>query len=151
MKTGILRILDANLNRSREGLRVCEDIARFILNSSHLASQFRSVRHSIVEVSKALPIDPTQLLKARDSDQDVGKAFGLIVKRENWQDVFRANIQRAEEAIRVLEELSIIISRKSASSFQKIRFRLYSLEKRVIEPRVIYHPRQRSSGKKIRR
>ncbi len=151
MKAVILRILDANLNRSREGLRVCEDITRFILNSSHLTSQFRSIRHSIVEASKALPIEPAQLLKARDSDRDVGKTFGLIAEKKDWQDVFRANIQRAKEAIRVLEEFSTIINRKSASSFQKIRFRLYSLEKKVIETRVIYHRRQRSCRQKEHR
>ena len=27
----ILRVLDANINRAREGLRVCEDLVRFCL------------------------------------------------------------------------------------------------------------------------
>lgn len=143
-----MRILDANLNRSREGLRVCEDIARFILNSSSLSAQFRSIRHSVVETSKGLPIDPAQLLKARESDRDVGKTLDLKLEKKNWQDIFRSNIQRAEEAIRVLEETSTIIDRESALSFQEIRFRIYSLEKKVIEPRVIYHRRQKSGRRK---
>lgn len=133
MKADIYRILDANLNRSREGLRVCEDICRFILNSSSLSSQFKSIRHSIVVASKNLPADSSQLLKARNSDRDVAKFFfpKNAKKKRGWQDIFRANIQRAQEAIRVLEEFSNLIDRQSVTKFQRIRFRLYNLEKRV--------------------
>src|SRR5690606_23398103 len=42
-----LRILDAAANRGREGLRVVEDAARFLLNDAHLCGLLKSVRHEL--------------------------------------------------------------------------------------------------------
>ncbi|MFC1594778.1 hypothetical protein ACFL38_05570 [Candidatus Omnitrophota bacterium] len=47
----MLRILDANINRAKEGLRVCEDEARFILNDARYSRQLKSVRHKISSLS----------------------------------------------------------------------------------------------------
>ena len=59
-----LRIIDANLNRLREGLRVIEDIFRYIFNNQHIAYKIKELRHntkiSIYE----------QLLNSRDSLND---------------------------------------------------------------------------------
>ena len=44
---GFNRIIDANLNRSREGLRVCEEVARFHLSSPQLTRELKSVRHAV--------------------------------------------------------------------------------------------------------
>ena len=40
----ILRIIDANLNRTAEGLRVLEDIARFVLDDAALSRQLKIMR-----------------------------------------------------------------------------------------------------------
>ena len=40
----LLRLIDANLNRSREGIRVCEDIARFVLNDKRITRSFKSLK-----------------------------------------------------------------------------------------------------------
>ena len=48
----IYRIIDANLNRATEGLRVIEDVVRFILNNAHLWEEIRNTRHSLVKIMK---------------------------------------------------------------------------------------------------
>ena len=40
-----LRIIDANLNRMGEGLRVLEDAARFLLNNAVLSEELKTLRH----------------------------------------------------------------------------------------------------------
>ena len=92
-KQKVLRIIDANLNRSREGLRVCEDIARFLLNDAKSARKFKTIRQNIFSAIKDSKIDYLELLKERDSTGDVGK---FTTKKEstrsNRQSVFLANI-----------------------------------------------------------
>ncbi|MFN9929346.1 MAG: thiamine phosphate synthase, partial [bacterium] len=46
-----LRMLDANLNRAREALRVMEDVARFCLQSEDLCGRLKSLRHEVAAVA----------------------------------------------------------------------------------------------------
>lgn len=127
----INRIIDANINRTKEGLRVLEEIARFILNSSHLTLEFKKLRHRIDALLKQL--SPITLLKQRDSRKDVGRNIHIgELKRRNYQDILFANTQRIKESLRVLEEFSKLKDSKIAVSFKRIRYRIYELEKKVI-------------------
>ena len=131
-KRKVYRIIDANLNRSREGLRVCEEVIRFIFNDAPLTKNLRKLRHSITELAKSLPLSAKQLLAARNIRSDVGKDLLRSNKIENCSGVFMANIERAEEALRVLEEFSRILDKRTSENFQKLRFQLYNLEKKII-------------------
>ncbi len=135
-KSAIYRIIDANLNRAREGLRVCEDTARFILNNSNLTLRFKRIRHRLTEISKRLPTRPTQLIKARNSQNDIGKyLFAPDQKKYNKRqvkEIFIANIRRTEEAMRVLEEFSKTIDKEISDNFGKLRFKIYALEKETL-------------------
>ena len=132
-KHKVLRIIDANLNRSREGLRVCEDIARFLLNDAKSARKFKLIRQGIFKTIKDSKIDYLELLKERDSTRDVGRFTTKNEKvRGSWQSVFFANIERAKESVRVLEELLKTISKRLAEKFKKIRFAIYDIEKEII-------------------
>lgn len=125
------RIIDANINRAKEGLRVCEEISRFILSNSKLTAQFKRIRHKISTLSGLLPC-AAQLLKERKSLSDVGKNIRANeLERKNLTDIFFANIQRAKESIRVLEEFSKLINKKAALEFKKIRYAVYETEKRT--------------------
>lgn len=125
------RLIDANLNRTREGLRVCEDIIRFILNDKELSAYFKSLRHKITKIAKALYSKKTVLLESRNVRKDVGKKTSAReVRRKNIADVFRANIERVKESLRVLEEMSKLLDKKTSQEFKKIRFRVYELEKK---------------------
>ncbi len=50
---GVLRILDANLNRAREALRVVEDYARFVLNDDALCGELKQLRHDLVAATRS--------------------------------------------------------------------------------------------------
>lgn len=129
----INRIIDANINRTKEGLRVCEEITRFILNSSNLTLKFKKIRHKIDVIFKRLPSKIT-LLEERRSLKDVGKDIYINeLKRKNYQDIFFANIQRVKESLRVLEEFSKLINKNIAIEFKKIRYGIYEIEKKVIK------------------
>ncbi len=125
----IFRVIDANLNRSQEGLRVCEEITRFIFNDIKLTKKAKYLRHSIVNTAKLLPINPKELLSFRDSNSDVGKSSSKWERRRiNYKHIFTANIQRVKESLRVLEEFSKIINEKISERFKSIRYEVYTLE-----------------------
>ncbi|MDP3790239.1 MAG: thiamine-phosphate pyrophosphorylase [Candidatus Omnitrophota bacterium] len=130
----ILRVIDANANRLTEGLRVCEDTARFILNDKKATQSFKSLRHRTFAAIKKLGADKKLLTAFRDSARDVGKSsIKPEARRNTVSDIFRANVKRSEEAMRVLEEFSKLRNTILADSFKEMRFELYSLEKRIIE------------------
>ena len=155
-KAAIYRIIDANLNRAREGLRVCEDTARFILNNPGFTLRFKKIRHQLTIISKRFPAcrtgglasrrspggeaagsrGPAQLIKARNSRDDIGKYLSVpSQKKQNKKqikEIFVANIRRAEEAMRVLEEFSKTVDKKISDNFGRLRFKLYTLEKEVL-------------------
>ncbi|OGF51207.1 MAG: hypothetical protein A2231_02235 [Candidatus Firestonebacteria bacterium RIFOXYA2_FULL_40_8] len=128
--TAIKRILDVNVNRSREGLRVMEDYSRFALSDKGLTGKIKTVRHLI---SKA--IDRFDLVSSRASEKDPGRpaAFDRKIKAKTLQNVIIANIIRVEESARVLEEFSKVIYPGSTANFKKARFLLYDIEKEFIK------------------
>jgi len=70
----VLRIIDANTNRLKEGLRVCEDIFRFILNDKNIARQLKEIRHeadALVDMLAGI----NQRIACRDSRGDTGRTF----------------------------------------------------------------------------
>jgi len=139
-----LRIIDANLNRSREGLRVLEDVARFLLNDVELSQRLRTLRHDLAQETKSLSV---RLLSQRDSEHDVGHPYPIHLpsgERElNMEttslhgllDLVTANAKRVEEALRVVEELAKLpelSSMLNSARFEQMRFALYTLERDLI-------------------
>ncbi len=70
----MLRLIDVNLNRISEGLRILEDVARFLLNDANISEQLKSLRHDLL--GEDWPLQ-RKLLLARDSVRDVG-AFAQV-------------------------------------------------------------------------
>lgn len=131
--SGVDRIIDANINRSKEGLRVCEEITRFILNSRSLTSALKKIRHEIDLAAEGLA-SKASLLRERASLKDVGeKIYINELKRRNIKDVFFANIQRVKESVRVLEEFSKLKDVKSALRFKRARYKIYEIEKKTAQ------------------
>lgn len=125
----IHRIIDANINRLKEGLRVCEEISRFILDNRKLSASFKRLRHNVEDALDKLPA-PKSLIKERNASGDVGrKLYCRELKRSGIADIFYANIQRAKEAARVLEEFSKLINRQAALRFKEVRYKIYEIEK----------------------
>jgi len=127
----LLRIIDANFNRAKEGLRVCEDVCRFILDDGAKTRQFKALRHRLSEKVSVLSFG--KLVDCRNIDGDVGKRSTAVeLKRRNVSDIFYANSQRSKESLRVLEEFAKLINPRLGEDLKKIRYQIYALEKKVI-------------------
>ena len=126
----LLRILDANLNRAREGLRVCEDVVRLGYDDPLLTARLKRIRHGVTTAGRRLPVPWRALLAARGADRDVGRPFGQLGSRRGAtiRTLFLVNIQRAKEALRVLEEGCRLIAPSVGRTFARLRFHLYDLE-----------------------
>jgi thiamine-phosphate pyrophosphorylase len=132
----ILRVLDVNFNRSKEALRVVEDICRFIYENDELRKRARFMRHALDRLAKNKMFK--EALLSRDSELDLGKKTDVLeLSRKNVSDVLYANLQRAKESLRVLEEFLKIISPSSVKLLKKIRYNTYSLEKKLTSLRKV--------------
>lgn len=133
MDDKIYRIIDANINRAKEGLRVVEDICRFVLENEVLTSKLKRLRHQMGKLNNKLG-DYTLLLTSRNSNQDPGLTISAQnkEKRKNYVDLVISNMCRVEEACRVLEEISKLKDENLGFEFEKIRYSLYSIEKEVV-------------------
>ena len=123
MNENYLRLIDANLNRLREGIRVVEDIFRYIYNDKQTALKLKELRHlSRLE-------NYIELLETRDVKNDVLRSS--IKSEQNRTDLYSiliANFKRAQESSRVLEEFTKLTSIKDSENFKYIRYELYNLE-----------------------
>lgn len=128
-----LRILDANFNRSREGLRVCEEVARFVMDDAALTAALKKARHGVSACLASFAVPPVELVRARDSRDDVGRESSTLERRrEGAPGLFTANIERVKEALRVLEEASKLVDVSASARFKKIRFKIYDIEKNAL-------------------
>ncbi len=130
----LLRILDANFNRAKEGLRVCEDICRYVWDAKALTSSLKDLRHALTEAVK--PVGLLDALASRDIQGDVGRATTASeAKRQDIPAVFWANAQRVKESLRVLEEITKLLNVKSADHIKQLRYRFYALEQKSLKYR----------------
>jgi thiamine-phosphate pyrophosphorylase len=130
MKDKIIRIIDVNINRAREGLRVVEDIIRLYYDNKIITKKVKRLRHLISE-SFSIGI----LLDSRDSRSDVGRkiSFDKISGVKSVTDVLLRNLIRIQESLRVLEEFSKMADPKKTGLFKKARFELYDIEKELFK------------------
>ena len=123
-------MIDANLNRLREALRVSEDIARYILDSAPLCRGLKAVRHRATNIIESRPSLAKRFHPARSVSTDVGRpSCSFEIKRRDCSDLFRANLERAKESLRVLEEFFKLIDTRASEEFKTLRYKLYDIEK----------------------
>lgn len=120
----LFRVVDANLNRLKEGIRVIEDIARYVHNDKSLSTRLKTLRHQC-------RIEPLEaLLASRDSVNDVLRpTLQSEMNRTDLKSILIANYKRGQESSRVLEELYKIVEPALSERFKQIRYELYTLEK----------------------
>ena len=124
MERAILRILDANLNRAREGLRVIEEWCRFGLERSDLTEICKNLRQQLGQLHTA------DIRAARDTPGDPGihLTHPQESQREDIRQVLLANCARVQESLRVLEEYGKIDRPDLAATAKQIRYQVYTLE-----------------------
>ncbi|MFA5366791.1 MAG: thiamine phosphate synthase, partial [Dehalococcoidia bacterium] len=125
----MLRLIDANLNRLSEGMRLLEDVARFILNDAALSSRLKALRHDLLSDTKSFQ---TTLLTARDSEGDVTAFAKESMSRSDVNDIVTANARRVTESLRVLEEFAKLPDIElDAMKFKRARFAVYEIEREL--------------------
>ena len=120
------RIIDANLNRATEALRVLEEIARFRLDDKKLSSELKNIRH---EICLFFDYDYEKLIASRDTVNDIGTDIQNPTKAargySSIEVIFRSNFKRLEQALRVLSEYGKLSD--------KFRYNVYTIEKNMNE------------------
>lgn len=135
------RIADVNLNRFNESLKFIEDIIRFSLENKVLLLQIRKIRNEFLKTKKVISL--ADIINFRQSSRDLGRTakFDIQAKKTS-KDLVIANLTRAKESARIIEEVFKSIDLKTSSRMKEIRFQLYDLEKFVIESlKRIFNPR----------
>ena len=124
----IAQLIDANLDRAREGLRVMEDWCRFGLKRSDFSIQIKDWRqqlgvhhHNIYRKARLTSSDPA-----------MGVSHPLQKVRSTPEAVFIANSSRVQEALRVIEEFTRITDPKLCEIATKIRYETYEFEIKVL-------------------
>ena len=120
------------MNRSMEALRSIEEYVRFILDDTPLTTATKSLRHRIQQLAEQIPLE--KRVMARDVIGDVGGDVSIQseYERRTAMDVVRAALQRLKQSLRVLEEYSKLIQVAVAVELEKIRYEVYTLEKRLV-------------------
>jgi thiamine-phosphate pyrophosphorylase len=126
----LFRILDANLDRAREGLRIIEEWCRFGLNDEATTAQIKHLRQAVARWHTP------EIRLARDTPGDLGT--GLThpqgSTRSSFAAVLQANFARIQEALRVLEEYGKLHSLEMAAACKQMRYEIYTLDSQLVGP-----------------
>ncbi|MDF5724298.1 MAG: thiamine phosphate synthase [Rhizonema sp. PD37] len=124
----VYRILDANLDRAREGLRIIEEWCRFGLNNAQLALECKKERQELAIWHTA------ELRASRNTQGDPGTELThpQEEQRSSIKALLQANFCRVQEALRVLEEYSKLYNPNMGKAFKQMRYRVYNLESQLL-------------------
>ena len=120
----IAQIIDANLDRAREGIRVLEDWARLGLGQENIVIKLKNLRQILgknhLEFYK----------KSRNRINDPSKGLTHIeqLKRKSPEKIISSNSARVQEALRVIEEFSRGHNQNLSKIASEIRYEIYTLE-----------------------
>lgn len=125
----IYRILDANLDRAREGIRVIEEWCRLGLGDQNLANTCKQIRQQLGEWHT------DTLRQARDTAHDPGTSLNhpQEQQRADIASLLRVNLSRVQEALRVIEEYAKLLTGSSmAEGAKQLRYQVYILESQLL-------------------
>lgn len=120
----VAQLIDANLDRAREGLRVIEDWSRFGLKNKDFIITIKGWRQQLGQQH----FDSYKRARSTIKDQGAGLTHPAQSKRIDPEEVVAANFARVQEALRVLEEFSRIIHPELSKISADIRYKIYDLE-----------------------
>ena len=119
-----LQIIDANLDRAREGLRVLEDWARFGLGKEDLVIRIKNFR----QILGKNHLEIYKISRNHIEDQCKGLSHVEQTNRKSPSQIISSNSARVQEALRVIEEFSKNHNNKLSKIASAIRYEIYSLE-----------------------
>jgi thiamine-phosphate pyrophosphorylase len=127
-----VQIIDVNVNRASEGLRVVEEYCRFVLAEASLTARCKEIRdrlHAAID-----PVSRAERLMARDTANDIGTSleFSKGLQRDtnliSLEQIAVKNGERVKEALRVIEEYCKALYPEVAGPIGMLRYQWYSLE-----------------------
>jgi thiamine-phosphate pyrophosphorylase len=124
----LYRILDANLDRAREGIRVVEEWCRFGLKDQALTALCKDLRQQLGQWHHP------QLRAARQTESDPGTdlTHAQEQQRADIASLLLANLGRIQEALRVLEEYGKLYDSRLVTDCKQMRYRIYTLETQLL-------------------
>lgn len=127
VETRCYRILDANLDRAREGLRILEEWCRFGLERADLSATCKALRQEVGRWHRP------EFRQARDTPHDPGTRLSHPQERQraDLNAVLLANCARVQEALRVIEEYGKLIEGDLSDRAKAMRYQIYVLESQL--------------------
>ena len=123
------RLLDAVGNRLEEALRVVEDQLRFRHGLTAAPRAWREVRHEASALRRTIAgSDPLPLTRDVASDPGHPGRTPQVTPHVGSDAVLAANLSRAREAIRSLEEEIRQLDPAAGRTAERLRYRIYALE-----------------------
>jgi thiamine-phosphate pyrophosphorylase len=126
---GVWRAIDASANRAAEAVRVLEDVARFVLDDVALTSLAKQLRHELAAALAHRGLESRIALRDVSGDVGAGMAKPGALPRASVADLVAANAARGTQAARSLEECVAVVAPEAAAAFERIRYRLYALDR----------------------
>ncbi len=120
----IYQIIDANLDRAREGLRVLEDWARFGLGENECVAKIKNYR----QILGKNHLGVYKQSRNHIDDQCKGLTHQEQVNRSAPEQIISSNAGRVQEALRVIEEFTRLHNHKLSKIASEIRYEIYTLE-----------------------
>jgi len=130
----IAQIIDANLDRAREGLRVLEDWARFALGRKDLVKIFKNFRQTLGKHHLKVYKESRNFI----NDKCAGLTHPEQFKRNHASSIISSNAARVQEALRVIEEFSRDHNQNLCKISSEIRYQIYNLEIVLLEAQSNY-------------
>ena len=120
----IYQIIDANLDRAREGLRVLEDWARFGLGKEKYVEKIKNFR----QILGKNHLDVYKQSRNHTEDKCKGLTHKEQIKRKTSEQIISSNSARVQEALRVIEEFSRLQNHELSKIASEIRYEIYTIE-----------------------
>ena len=120
----IYQILDANLDRAREGLRVLEDWARFGLGKEKYVEKIKNFR----QILGKNHLEVYKLSRNHIEDKCKGLTHQEQINRKTSEQIVSSNSARVQEALRVIEEFSRLKNNELSKIASEIRYEIYTIE-----------------------
>ena len=125
----IYQIIDANLDRAREGLRVLEDWARFGLGENDFVVKIKNFR----QILGKNHLEVYKQSRNHIEDQSKGLTHQEQINRRTPEQIISSNSGRIQEALRVIEEFSRLHNHELSKIASEIRYAIYTLEIELLQ------------------
>ena len=120
----IHQIIDANLDRAREGLRVLEDWARFGVGENDCVAKIKNYR----QILGKNHLEIYKQSRNHIEDQCKGLTHQEQINRGSPAQIISSNAGRVQEALRVIEEFSRVHNHELSKIASEIRYEIYTIE-----------------------